>query len=200
MKRFPSHLLALLSVLMAPVLVAAAPPPDATPSFGHPERAPKRATPRKVRKVARAAGRSPAGRFVLNKHTELSPAHAKPVDWAFLKFLNSVYVSAEGYGKTGYASFKDGKGTAALVTKTKPGVARLVSCGIAVETAQDITVREVVYGEAVDAGTILVNKQLQPGTHSITFVAPGYTADRYQYVFNGGANWNLLYCDVYSAD
>lgn len=184
---------------MVPAIAAAA-PPEPTPESGHHARAPKRATPKTVRKAARAVGRTPAGRFVLNKNTEFSPAHARPVDWGYLKFLNSVYVSGFGYGETGYASFKDGKGSAALVLKTKPNIARVVSCGVAVQTSQDITVREVVYGENVKAGKILVNTHFEPGTHTVTFVATGYKAPQYQYVFTGGANWNLLYCDVFSAD
>lgn len=178
---------------------AKAPTPSSRPASPdqRPVKSPNRAS---LKDLKRVVGKSPRGRISLKKSTEFSPAHAAPVDWGYLKFLESVYTSGSGYAGTGYASFHNQIGKAILVLVTKPNISRVVSCGVHLKTAQTMKVRQVVYGENVAAGKVIVNENLQAGVHQLNFVASGYTAPKYQYSMTGTESWNLLYCDVFSAD
>lgn len=166
--------------------------------YGKFDRAPSRASKKQLDTVRTKARDSRAAAISLATKTSLSVASMKPVPWAFLKFLDSVYVSGHGYADTGYASFAEGKGRAILVTQTDPTQARLVSCGLALQTSQAIVVREVEYGDKIEEGTVVFSQTLGSGNRTASFVALGTAAPKMQYVVEGAGNWNLLYCDVYS--
>lgn len=192
-----------LALLTLPIAATAAAPRAPTPdsrSASQEQRLTKKPNRASVRELKRVVGDAPGGRAILKKSTEFNPGHAMPVDWGYLKFLHSVYTSGFGYDGTGYASFDKGAGSAALVLVSKPNISRVVSCGVHLKTEQAMKVREVVFGKLVANGKVVVNETLPAGIHQLNFVASANTADKYQYSITGTDAWNLLYCDVFSAD
>ncbi len=171
-------------------------------AYGKYDRAPSRASRKSLDSARKRARDSRASRISLSEKTTLAVTAMKPVAWAYLKFLDSVYVSGHGYGDTGYASFAEGEGKAILVTDLDPSQARLVSCGVALQTEQTIKVREAKYGDNIEKkGKTVFSNSLAAGNRTVTFVALGSTeAPKRHYVIEGAGNWNLLYCDVYSSN